>query len=163
MKKNKSIKIKSPLLKKDKFKKPTNKNRILTNNHDNRETFIEATRNKSQDKIKKTQASKYSNLTVKERKAVQQLQSRHDIVITDANEGGAVVVQDVEYYVKEAERQLNNKENYRKINNDPTTTNNETTFNQLLKRCHHTSKIQLTFLERLTNLAFFQTIHILFL
>ena len=57
---------------------------------------------------------------------MQQLQSRHDIVITDANEGGAVVVQDVEYYVKEAERQLNNKENYRKINYDPTTTNNDT-------------------------------------
>ena len=33
---------------------------------------------------------------------------------------------DVEYYVKEAERQLNNKENYRKIIYDPTTANNET-------------------------------------
>ena len=107
----KKKKIKSSLLKKDRFKKPTNKNGIHTNNHHNIETFIEATRNEIQDKIKKTRASKYSNLTVKERKAVQKLQSRHHIVITDANEGGAVVIQDVEYYVKEAERQLNNKEN----------------------------------------------------
>ena len=33
---------------------------------------------------------------------------------------------DMEDYVKEAERQLNNKENYRKVNYDPTTVNNET-------------------------------------
>ena len=42
---------------------------------------------------------------------MQELQSRNDIVITDA-----VEVLDVEDYVKEAERQLNNKESYRKIN-----------------------------------------------
>ena len=64
----KIIIIKSSLLKKDRFKKPTNKNGIHTNNHHNIETFIEATRNEIQDKIKKTRASKYSNLTVKERK-----------------------------------------------------------------------------------------------
>ena len=39
---------------------------------------------------------------------------------------GAVVILNVEDYVKEAERQLDNKENYRKINYDRTTVNNET-------------------------------------
>ena len=77
-------------------------------------------------KSKKKLKTKYSNLTMKERKAMQELQSRKGIVITDADKGGAIVILDVEDYVKEAERQLNNKENYRKINYDPTTVNNET-------------------------------------
>ena len=55
---------------------------------------------------------------------MQELQSRKDIVITDADKGGAVV--NVEDYVKEAERRLNNKENYRRIYYDPTTVTNET-------------------------------------
>ena len=57
---------------------------------------------------------------------MQELQSRNDIVITDANKGGAVVILDVEDYFKETERQLNNKENYRKIIYNLTTANNET-------------------------------------
>ena len=64
---------------------------------------------------------------------MQELQSRNDIVITDANKGGAVVILDVEDYVKEAERQLNNKENYRKIICNPTTVNNET-INKVISR-----------------------------
>ena len=56
---------------------------------------------------------------------MQELRSRNDIVITDADNGAAAVILDIEDYVKEAERQLNNKENYRKINYHPTTVNNE--------------------------------------
>ena len=41
---------------------------------------------------------------------MQELQSKNDIVITDADKGGAIVILDVEDYVKEVERQLNNKE-----------------------------------------------------
>ena len=63
---------------------------------------------------------------MKEWKAMQELQSRSDIVITDAEKVGAVVILDVADYVKEAERQINNNENYRKIIYDPTTANNET-------------------------------------
>ena len=55
---------------------------------------------------------------------MQELQSRKDIVITDADKGGAVV--NVEDYVKEAERRLNNRENYRRIYYDPTTVTKET-------------------------------------
>ena len=57
---------------------------------------------------------------------MQELQSRKDIIVTYADKGGSAVILDVEDYVKKAERQLNNKENYRKINYDPTTLNNET-------------------------------------
>ena len=38
-----------------------------------------------------------------------ELQSWKDIVLTDADNGGAVLILDVEDYVKEVERQLNNK------------------------------------------------------
>ena len=57
---------------------------------------------------------------------MQELQSWYDIVKTDAHKGAAVVILYVEDYIKEAETQLNNKENYRKINYNPITTNNET-------------------------------------
>ena len=47
---------------------------------------------------------------------MQEMQSRKDIVITDADKGGGVVKTDVEDQEdKEAEEQLNNKENYKKI------------------------------------------------
>ena len=93
---------------KDRFKIPTNKNWIPTNKHHNIEAFIEATRNEIQEKLEETRPSKYSNLTVKERKAIQELQSRDDIAITNADKGEPVVILDVEEYVKEAKRQLNN-------------------------------------------------------
>ena len=67
---------------------------------------------------------------------MQELQSRNDIVITDA-----VEVLDVEDYVKEAERQLNNKENYRKINYGPTTANNET-INKVILRFQKTKSTE---------------------
>ena len=46
---------------------------------------------------------------------MQELQSRKDILVTYADKGGSAVILDVEDYVKKAERQLNNKENCRKI------------------------------------------------
>ena len=57
---------------------------------------------------------------------MQELQYRNDIVITDTNKGGAVVILDVKHWIKEAERQLKSKENYRKTKFDPTTANDET-------------------------------------
>ena len=46
---------------------------------------------------------------------MQELQSRNNTVITDANKCGAGLILDVEDYVKEAEKQINGKENYRKL------------------------------------------------
>ena len=45
------------------------------------------------------------------------------IINTKADKGGAVVIVDVKDYIKEAERQLNNTENYRKLQEVPTATN----------------------------------------
>ena len=48
------------------------------------------------------------------------LREREDIIITKADKGGAVVFVDVKDYIKVAERQLNNTQNYRKLQEDPT-------------------------------------------
>ena len=45
---------------------------------------------------------------------------RNDIIITKADKGGAVVIIDVDDYVKEAEHQLSNKAVYKKLQYDPT-------------------------------------------
>ena len=40
---------------------------------------------------------------------MENLQEREDIVITKADKGGAVVIQDVKKYIEEANRQLSDK------------------------------------------------------
>ena len=44
-----------------------------------------------------------------------------------------MAILDVEDYIKEAERQLHNTENYKRLNHNPTTTNNDTV-NKIMKR-----------------------------
>ena len=45
-----------------------------------------------------------------------------DIIITEADKGGAVVIIDIEDYAKKAEHQLNNKDANKKLQYDPTQT-----------------------------------------
>ena len=54
---------------------------------------------------------------------MKELSEREDIIITKASKGGAVVIMDVKDYIKETERQLNNTENFKKLQEDPTATN----------------------------------------
>ena len=51
----------------------------------------------------------YSNLSVKEQKALQELQSRDDIVTTETDNGGTVVIVDVEDNINEVEIKLHNR------------------------------------------------------
>ena len=60
------------------------------------------------------------NLTGKERRALQELSIRDDIVITKADKGGATVIVDVKDYVQEANRQLQDTQYYRELNYNPT-------------------------------------------
>ena len=60
------------------------------------------------------------NLTGKERRALQELSIRDDIVITKADKGGATVIVDVKDYVQEAIRQLQDTQYYRELNYNPT-------------------------------------------
>lgn len=50
---------------------------------------------------------------------------RDDIVITNADKTGAVIIKDVKDYVKECERHLNNTENQKYLQKDLTATINE--------------------------------------
>ena len=72
------------------FRKPTNKTWVPNNNHHSIDTFMEAAHNEINNEIEKTKRPNYSNLSVKEQKALQELQYRDDILITEADKGGAV-------------------------------------------------------------------------
>ena len=51
---------------------------------------------------------------------MKELSDRTDIIITKADKGGRIVLK---YYINQAHRQLNNKDHYKKMNKDHTTTN----------------------------------------
>ena len=76
----------------------------FSKNYNTVETLIEATNNDSDVEIKKLKQSKYSKLSEKEQKGLEELTVRDDIVITNAHKGGAAVTLDVKDYVKECER-----------------------------------------------------------
>ena len=61
-----------------------------------------------------------SNLYNEEQKAMEELAKRKDIIITNADKGGAVVIMDVENYINKANRQQSDKLNYKKLQEDPT-------------------------------------------
>ena len=62
----------------------------------------------------------YPNLLESERKALFELMHDEDIVIRNADKGGAIVVQDKSKYVSEIERQLSDRLTYTPLNSDPT-------------------------------------------
>ena len=95
------------------FKPKTNKKWRLDKNHHTVETYTEGTKNAPETEEQNNKDNKYyNNLTKGERKALKELADRNDIIITKADNGEAVVIIDVKDYVKEAERQLSNKDSY---------------------------------------------------
>ena len=52
-----------------------------------------------------------------------ELSDHTEIIISKANKGGAVVIMDVKDYINEANRSLNNKNDYQILNKDFRTTN----------------------------------------
>ena len=59
------------------------------------------------------------NLTKGELEELKQLEKRLDIIISNADEEGAVVIMDTDKYIGEADRQLSDSTNYKKLQNDP--------------------------------------------
>ena len=86
-------------------------------------TYIEATQRELEKELKKMKEKPYNNLTKSERTSMKELSERVGITITKAEKGGAVVIVDVKDYIKQAEQQINNTKNYRKLQEDPTATN----------------------------------------
>ena len=60
------------------------------------------------------------NLSKKEIKAMEDLKKREDVVICKADKGGAVVICSVNDYIKEADRQLSDRNFYKKLPHNPT-------------------------------------------
>ena len=93
-------------------------------NHHTVKTFLEDFSKKVRDEFdnvsEPASAKTSNNLNKQERQALEHLKTMDDIVITNADKGGAVVVQDVQNYVEEAMRQLNDQSFYRRLNHNPT-------------------------------------------
>ena len=66
-----------------------------------------------------------SNLREDEKLALKYLSKRDDIIITNADKSGAVVIIHVNDYSREAKCQLNDPRNYKVPAKDPATTNND--------------------------------------
>jgi len=67
-----------------------------------------------------TDTKNKSNPTHEEKKAMQDLQQRDDIIITNNDKGRAIVIQDVKDYIHKANRQLQNRLFYKQTNMDLT-------------------------------------------
>ena len=64
------------------------------------------------------------NLTKGEQKALKELSKRDDIIITDFDKEGSIVIMDIDRYITEGRRQLNDENNYKKLQTDPTLQHN---------------------------------------
>ena len=60
------------------------------------------------------------NLSKGDQKAMEELAKRKDIIITNADKGGALVIMDVEKYINKTNCKLSDKRNYKKLQEDPT-------------------------------------------
>ena len=61
-----------------------------------------------------------SNLTYKEHVTTEELAKKKDLIITNADKVGAVVIMDIDSYIKEANRQLSVQASYKQLIQDPT-------------------------------------------
>ena len=109
----------SRLFKQNKKKKWTH------NNHHRINTYVEAVKKDIEQSKTVTARKLRPNLSKDEKVALKDLSKRDDIIITNADKGGAVVIMDVNDYIREAKRQLNDSKNYKVLAKDPTTTNND--------------------------------------
>ena len=84
-------------------------------NHHSIETFIDLVQHDINDpKILSTKRPK-DNLTKGEQKALEELSKRDDIIIRNADKGGAIVIMDIDRYISKAQRQLNDENDYKKL------------------------------------------------
>ena len=72
--------------------------------------------NQMREELKKNRKPRF-NTTKAERKAMKTLKSNKDIIIKPADKDGAIVIQKLTDYIKEGERQLENRQHYKKLDN----------------------------------------------
>ena len=86
------------------------------------EDFNQKVRHSLENELKDVKTNR-KNLSKKESRALEDLKNREDIVICNADKGGAVVISDVKEYIKEANRQLSDRNFYKKVPHNPTSEN----------------------------------------
>ena len=86
-------------------------------------TYIEVTQRELAKEQMRMKEKPCNNLTKNERRSMKDLSEREDIIITKAEIIGAAIIVGVTNYIKETEQQLNNTENYKKLQEDQTATN----------------------------------------
>ncbi|KAG6932668.1 hypothetical protein G0U57_020942, partial [Chelydra serpentina] len=96
---------------------------------DSLDLYIECFRRCAQAEIVEKQHRLPHNLSRAERNAIQSLRNNPDIIIKEADKGGAVVIMNRSDYQKEAARQLSNTKFYRPLSSDPT--------EEYTKKLHH--------------------------
>ena len=98
----------------------TNKEWEPSRTHHTVATFLESFSDNINKSIDDNSRKGSVNLDKAESQALKDLMKRDDIVICNADKGGAVVILDVKDYVKEAMRQLGDTNFYKVLPNDPT-------------------------------------------
>ena len=104
------------------YRNKTNKDWLPNNTHHTVKTFIESVSKDLENTQSNENQSIRNNLTKGEIHSLSHLKKRDDIIITRADKGGAVVIVNVEDYLAEAERQLDNTNFYTKLIVNPTVT-----------------------------------------
>ena len=91
-------------------------------NPHNKGAVIELYLSSLEEKLMKVEIpkDKFNSLTNSERKALYDLKNDKSIIIKSADKGSAVVVWDREDYIKEAEKQLGDKEVNEEVSNNAT-------------------------------------------
>ena len=64
-------------------------------------------------------SKRYNNLTKEEHDALYSLRDDSTVIIKGADKGSVVVAWDSEYYLKETYKQLEDREMYKEVPNDP--------------------------------------------
>ena len=67
-----------------------------------------------------------NNLSHSDKKVIEYFSKRYDLIITNAEKRGAIVILDVEDHVVKANNQLKHELFYHRLNEDPTTKHSET-------------------------------------
>ena len=100
-------------------------NKITTiHNHHTINTYVEAVKKDIDQSKTVTPRKLRPNLSKDEKVALKDLSKRDDIIITNVDKGSAVVIMDVNDYIREGKYQLNDSKNCKVLAKDPTTTNN---------------------------------------
>ena len=103
------------------FSSKSNSGWTPNNVHHTVKTYMQAVQNDiNEETQKEDRQTDRPNITPGEKQALAALKERDDIIISKADKGGAVVIQDVTAYLAEAERQLDNTEFYKKQSKDLT-------------------------------------------